>query len=72
VAGTDYSLTSTLCIPFSGGKKKQKDNCAFNFHLSQLRIKIDQAFNLMVNKGSVFKKQPRSGLKGCFIRWNIA
>jgi hypothetical protein len=28
----------------------------FNFHLSQLHIKIEQAFGLLVNKWRVFKK----------------
>jgi hypothetical protein len=51
-----YTLTTTLLIPFFGGDKKQKDNNAFNFHLLQLRIKIEQSFGLMVNKWRVFKK----------------
>jgi len=56
VADAAYTLTTTLLIPFSGGDKKRKDNDAFNFHLSQLRIKIEQSFGLMVNKWRVFKK----------------
>jgi hypothetical protein len=39
----------------------------FNFHLSQLRIKIEQLFGLLVNKWRVFKKPPE------FVQfWNAA
>jgi hypothetical protein len=56
VADSAYTLTTNLLTPFSGGEKKRRDNDVFNFHLSQLRIKIEQSFGLMVNKWRVLKK----------------
>ncbi len=55
-----YTLTTTLFIPFSGGDKKRKDNDAFSFHLSQLKIKIEQSFGFMVN-GESLRNRSRSG-----------
>ena len=42
--------------PYTGADKKKKDKNVFNFHLSQLQIKIEQAFGLLVNKWRVFKR----------------
>jgi hypothetical protein len=56
VADAAYTLTTSLLTPFSGGDMKEKKNDIFNFYLSQLRIKIEQSFGLMVNKWRVFKK----------------
>jgi hypothetical protein len=56
VADSAYTLSSSLLVPFSGADKKRVDNDIFNFHLSQLRIKVEQAFGLMVNKWRVFKR----------------
>ena len=55
VADSAYTLSSSLLVPFSGADKKRVDNDVFNFHLSQLKIKIEQTFGLMVNKWRVFK-----------------
>jgi hypothetical protein len=56
VGDSAYTLSSSLLVPYSGAVKKRKDNDVFNFHLSQLRIKIEQAFGFLVNKWRVFKK----------------
>jgi len=63
VGDAAYTLSSTLLIPFSGADKRNRHNDVFNFHLSQLRIKIEQAFGLLVNKWRVFKKPIELSLK---------
>ncbi len=52
-----------MLVPYSGADRKRKDNNVFNFHLSQLRIKIEQSFGLLVNKWRVFKKPLEVNLK---------
>ncbi len=56
VADNAYTLSATLLIPYSGSDKRYPHKDVFNFYLSQLRIKIEQAFGMMVNKWRVFKK----------------
>jgi hypothetical protein len=58
-----YTLSSSLLVPFTGLDKKKTDNDVFNFHLSQLRIKIEQSFGLLVNKWRIFKKAVELNLK---------
>jgi hypothetical protein len=55
VADSAYTLSSSLFVPFAGVDKRKGDNDIFNFHLSQLRIKIEQSFGLVVKKWRVFK-----------------
>jgi hypothetical protein len=56
VGDSAYTLSSSLLVPYTGADKKKKGNDVFIFHLSQLRIKIEQAFGLLVNKWRVFKR----------------
>jgi hypothetical protein len=63
VGDAAYTLSSSLLVPYTGGDKRNKHNDVFNFHLSQLRIKIEQAFGLLVNKWRVFKKALEINLK---------
>ncbi|OWZ06945.1 hypothetical protein PHMEG_00020725 [Phytophthora megakarya] len=42
---------------------KSYKNNSFNFHLSQLRIRVEMAFGLLVNKWRIFKAPPRVGVK---------
>jgi hypothetical protein len=51
-----YMLSPTLLIPYSGKEKQNSSKDDFNFFLSQLRIRIKQAFGLLVTKWRVFKK----------------
>jgi hypothetical protein len=46
----DTCLKSTLLIPYSGSDMRYPHKDVFNFYLTQLRIKIEQAFGMMVNK----------------------
>ena len=50
VADNAYTLSATLLIPYSGSDKRYPNKDVFNFYLSQLRIKIEQAFGMMMNK----------------------
>jgi hypothetical protein len=56
VGDSAYTLSSSLLVPYTGSDKNRKENDVFNFYLSQLRIKIEQAFGLLVNKCRIFKK----------------
>jgi hypothetical protein len=56
VANNSYTLSATLLIPYSGSDKRYPHKDVFNFYTSQSRIKIEQAFGMMVNKWRVFKK----------------
>jgi hypothetical protein len=56
IADNAYELSETILIPYSGAEKR---NCiyhdAYNYHLSSLRIKIEQAFGLLTTKWRVFR-----------------
>jgi hypothetical protein len=54
VADNAYTLSATLLIPYSGNDKTYPAKDVFNFYLSQLQIKIEQAFGMMVNKWRIF------------------
>jgi hypothetical protein len=56
VADNVYTLSPTLLIPCSGINKLNQSKDAFNFFLSQLHIRIEQGFGLLVMKWHVFKK----------------
>ena len=45
-----YPLSDALQIPFSGADKHDDFNRAFNYWLSQLRIRIEMAFGLLTTK----------------------
>ena len=44
VADAAYTLAETLLIPFTGIERSDKAQDAFNFYLSQLRIRVEMAF----------------------------
>ncbi len=56
VADNAYTLSCKLLIPYSGKEKQSTSKDVFNFYLSQLRIRVEQAFGLLVNMWRVFKK----------------
>ncbi len=62
VADNAYTLLATLIIPYSSSDKRYPEKDVFNFYVSQLRIKIEQAFGMMVNKWQVFKQPIELGL----------
>ena len=64
VGDNAYTLSLKLLIPYCGRQKSEASRDAFNFYLSQLRIRIEQAFGLLVTKWRVFKKPVELKLKG--------
>ena len=58
-----YMCTETLLTPFSGNEKKDPEKDAFNFYLSQLRIRIEQTFGLMTNKWRILRQPLQMNLK---------
>ena len=55
-----YTLPEHLFILFIGSQRENPDNDAFNYHLSQLRIRIELAFGRLVNKFRILKKNLES------------
>ena len=51
-----YVCSEHVLTPFSGDERKNKQKDAFNFYLSQLRIRIEMTFGLLVNKWRIFKR----------------
>jgi hypothetical protein len=63
VADNAYVPTEHLLTPFSGSQKSLPANDAFNFHLSQLRIKIEQAFGFMTTKWRILRRPLQVSLR---------
>ena len=51
-----YILNDSLLIPYSGASRRQADKDAFNFYLSQLRIRIKMTFGLLCTKWRIFHR----------------
>ena len=56
VSDNAYVCTENLLTPYSGRDKLDPAKDLFNFHLSQLHIRVEQSFGMLVNKWRVFKK----------------
>ena len=50
-----YSISEHLIGPFAGPERFVETNDAFNFYLSQLRIRIEMAFGLLVTKWRILQ-----------------
>jgi hypothetical protein len=50
-----YGCSENLLTPFAGSQKDVPKNNAYNFYVSQLRIRIEMAFGLLVTKWRVLK-----------------
>eukprot|EP00918_Siedleckia_nematoides_P084398 GHVU01185436.1.p1 GENE.GHVU01185436.1~~GHVU01185436.1.p1 ORF type:complete len:435 (-),score=16.09 GHVU01185436.1:448-1752(-) len=57
VADNAYICTETVITPFSGSDATDPVNDCFNYHLSQLRIRIEMAFGYMTTKWEVLQKR---------------
>jgi hypothetical protein len=57
-----YGLSEEILIPFSGSQKKVAENDAYNYYLSQLRIRIEQAFGLLTTKWRIFRSNLNADL----------
>jgi len=56
VGDNAYICSETLLTPFSGVEKEDPAKDAFNFYLSQLRIRIEQTFGLMTQKWRILQQ----------------
>jgi len=63
VGDNAYIPTETMLTPYSAADGMTLSKDSFNFFVSQLRIKIEQAFGLMVTKWRILKKPLEVGLK---------
>ncbi len=59
VADAAYTLQENLLVPFTGLDRTDPANDAFNFYMSQLRIRVEMAFGRLTNKFRI--------LKGCMV-----
>lgn len=55
VGNAAYTPTEHLLILFTGSQQDYPENNVFNFYLIQLRIHIEMAFSLLVNKFRILK-----------------
>ena len=67
LADPAYLLTNKVLVPFTGSQRDNPENDSFNFHLSQLRIRIEMAFGRLVGKWRIL----RSPLQQGSLRKNI-
>ena len=51
-----YTLSERLLIPYTGPQREIHNKDAFNFHLSQLRIRIEMASGRLISKFRILKK----------------
>ena len=56
VADAVYVLSEHLLIPFTGCMADNPDRDAYNFYLSQLRIRIEMAFGRMVRNFGILRR----------------
>ena len=56
VGDAAYTLCETLLVPFTGSQRDNADNDAFNFYLSQLRIRIEMSFGRLVRKFAILQR----------------
>lgn len=57
-----YVCSEHLLTPFSGNEKFEARKDAFNFYISQLRIRIEMAFGMMTNKFQILKRPVTIGV----------
>jgi hypothetical protein len=55
VADAAYPVSEKLLVPFTGSQRNNLNNDTFNFFLSQLRIRVEQAFGLLTNKWRILR-----------------
>lgn len=54
VGDNAYVCNESMITPYSGSQKNDPTKDSFNFYVSQVRIKIEQAFGLVRNKWRIF------------------
>ena len=63
VGDTAYKLMEHLLTPFTGSQQLDQGKDAFNFILSQVRIRIEMAFGRLTNKFRILKKVMSGSLR---------
>ncbi len=63
VGDAAYSVSEKMLVPFTGSQRNNANNDAYNFCLSQLRIRIEMAFGLMSNKWRILRTPLQTSLK---------
>jgi hypothetical protein len=57
IAGDNaYTLSQKVLIPFSGAKKYDEVKGTFNFYLSQLRVRVEMTFGLLMTKWQILRR----------------
>ena len=56
VGDAAYQVSDVMLVPFTGAQRANKTKDAFNFFLSQLRIRVEMAFGLLQSKWSILQK----------------
>jgi hypothetical protein len=62
-ADAAYVVTEHVLIPFTGSQRQDRVKDTFNFFLSQLRIRIENAFGLLTTKWRILRKPLECSLK---------
>jgi hypothetical protein len=57
VTDAAYMLSENLLVPFTGKDRDDPYHDSFNYHLSQLRIRVEMAFGYMVNKFRILRRK---------------
>ena len=56
-----YKLSNKVLTPFTGSQRNVPEYDSFNFHLSQLRIRIEMAFGRLVGKWRILRSPLQQG-----------
>ena len=56
-----YTLSNKVLVPFTGSQREVPEKDSFNFHLSQLRIRIEMAFGRLVGKWRILRSPLQEG-----------
>ena len=63
VGDAAYPLSDNLLIPFIGSQRSDKAKDAYNFYLSQLRIRVEMSFGRLVRKWAILQSKLCCNLK---------
>ena len=58
-----YTLSERLLVPYTGQDRQDPYQDSFNYHLSQLRIRVEMAFGYMVNKFRILNRKLECSLE---------
>ena len=50
-----YCVSEKMIVPFTGSQRRNPNKDAFNFYISQLRIRVEMSFGLMTNKWRILR-----------------